>query len=65
MKLDKNIIWQITVLETLENCDYNVNIDGTTIIISLFLNSFNRINEYKALALQALKSWNMRNFKVV
>lgn len=65
MKLVKEIIWKITILESLETCDYSVDIEGTTCIISLLLNSFDYIKEYKTLALQALQSFNCRFLKVV
>lgn len=63
--MDRNIIWQITILETSGVCDYKINIDGSMVIISMFLTGFDKINEYKALALQALKSFRYQRLKVI
>ena len=65
MKLGNKIIWQITIIENSGVCDYKINMDGTTVIIQLFLSNFNRINEYKTLALQALNGFKYQRLKVV
>ncbi len=59
-----NIIWEI-IIEPDIPCNYRVNIEGKIITINLYLCSFNRINEYKTLALQALSDYKYQRFKVV
>ena len=63
--MKQEVIYNIIVRENENNNFFNVDITGDTIIISIVVNDFNKINMYKNLAQQKLKQFKYKGLKVV
>ena len=63
--MKQEIIYNIIVRENENNNFFNVDITSETIIISIVVNDFNKINMYKNLAQQKLKQYKYKGLKVV
>lgn len=63
--MKQEIIYNIIVRENENNNFFNVDITGDTIVISIVVNDFNKINMYKNLAQQRLKQFKYKGLKVV
>lgn len=63
--MNYEIIYNIIVREKENKNFYNVDITGDTIVISIVVNDFNKINMYKNMALQKLKQFKYKGLRVV
>lgn len=63
--MNYEIIYNIIVREKENKNFYNVDITGDTIVISIVVNDFNKINIYKNIALQNLKQFKYKGLRVV
>lgn len=63
--MNYEIIYNIIVREKENKNFYNVDITGDTIVISIVVNNFNKINMYKNIALQNLKQYKYKGLRVV
>lgn len=63
--MNYEIIYNIIVREKENKNFYNVDITGDTIVISIVVNDFNKINMYKNMSLQKLKQFKYKGLRVV